>query len=43
MARSSGSFWGRWGVPIALGALALVMIGLVAIALGVAVGWIPWR
>lgn len=42
MRDDSGSFWARWGVPAVLLLLGIVMLGLIGIAIGVAVGWIPW-
>ncbi len=42
MKRPSGSSWMRWGVPALLLLLLIVMVALIGIAMGVAVGWIPW-
>lgn len=38
-----GSFLDGKGVPLVLGALALVMVAMIVLAFGVAVGWIPFR
>ena len=38
-----GSFLDGKGVPLLLGVLALAMVAMVALAVGVAVGWIPFR
>jgi len=40
--RSRGSFWMRWGVPALLFFLLAVLIGLIGVAIGIAIGWIPW-
>ena len=38
-----GSFLDGKGVPLLLGVLALLMMAMVALAVGVAAGWIPFR
>ncbi|MEX0787666.1 MAG: hypothetical protein WD040_02585 [Anaerolineales bacterium] len=38
-----GSFLDGKGVPLLLGSLALLMIAMIVLAFGVAVGWIPFQ
>ena len=38
-----GSFLDGKGVPLLLGSLALLMVAMIVLAFGVAVGWIPFQ